>query len=137
MTDPEARRFFMLISEAAQLVLQAGAMGKGGETFFLDMGEPVRIGHLAENLIRLSGFEPAKEIPIEVIGLRPGERLDESLVMDGEELLPTKHEKVFMVENHRLDPIAFRQDFAVLKRLLASRDRDQTVAHLKAMAARY
>jgi len=118
-------------------VLEAGAMGKGEEIFFLDMGEPVRIGDLAENLIRLSGFEPAKEIPIEVIGLRPGERLDESLVMDGEELLPTKHEKVFMVQNHRLDPTAFRQDFDVLKQLLASRDRDQTVAHLKAMAARY
>jgi len=137
VTDPEARRYFMLISEAAQLVLQAGAMGKGGETFFLDMGEPVRIGDLAENLIRLSGLEPIKEIAIEVIGLRPGERLDESLVMDGEELLPTKHEKVFMVQNHRLDPTAFRQDFAVLKQLLASRDRDQTVSHLKAMASRY
>jgi len=137
VTDPEAHRYFMLISEAAQLVLQAGAMGKGGETFFLDMGEPVRIGDLAENLIRLSGLEPIKEIPIEVIGLRPGERLDESLVMDGEELLPTEHEKVFMVENHRLDPTAFRQDFNVLKQLLASRDRDKTVAHLKAMSSRY
>jgi len=127
----------MLVSEAAQLVLQAVAMGKGRETFFLDMGEPVRIGDLAENLIRLSGFEPGKEIPVDVIGLRPGERLDESLVMDGEELLPTKHEKVFMVENHRLDPTAFRQDFAVLKQLLASRDREQTVAQLRAMASRY
>ncbi len=137
MTDPEARRYFMLISEATQLVLQAGAMGTGGETFFLDMGEPVRIGDLAENLIRLSGFEPGKEIPVHVIGLRPGERLDESLVMDGEELLPTKHEKVFMVQNHRLDAATFRQDFDVLKQLLASRARDKTVAHLKAMAARY
>jgi len=127
----------MQLSEAPQLILQAGAMGKDGETFFLDMGEPVRIGDLAENLIRLSGFEPATEIPIEVIGLRPGERLDESLVMDGEELLPTKHEKVFMVENHRLDAAAFRQDFDVLKQLLASRDRDQIVAHLKAMSSRY
>ncbi len=151
--------YFMLVSEAAQLVLQAGAMGKGGETFFLDMGspcgvvltpqarkhgghstpqgEPVRIGDLAENLIRLSGLEPAKEIPIEVIGLRPGERLDELLVMDGEELLPTEHEKVFMVESHRLDPTAFRRDFDVLKQLLASRDRDKTVAQLRAMASRY
>jgi len=134
-------------------------MGKGGETFFLDMGspcgvvlapqarkhgghstpqgEPVRIGDLAENLIRLSGLEPIKEIPIEVIGLRPGERLDESLVMEGEELLPTEHEKVFMVENHRLDPTAFRQAFDVLKQLVAFRDRDKIIVHLKAMAARY
>jgi len=125
----------MLLFESAQLVLQAGAMGKGGETFFLDMGVPVRIGDLAENLIRLSGFEPAKDIPIEVIGLRPGERLDESLVMEGEELLPT--EKVFMVENHRLNPTAFRQDFDLLKQLLDSRDRYQTVAQLRAMASRY
>jgi len=151
--------YFMLVSEAAQLVLQAGAMGKGGETFFLDMGspcgvvltpqarkhgghstpqgEPFRIGDLAENLIRLSGFERGKDIPIEVIGLRPGERLNESLVMDGEELLPTKHEKVFMVQNHRLDAVAFRQDFDVLKQLVVSRDWDKTVAQLKAMAARY
>lgn len=92
---------------------------------------------MAENLIRLSGFEPGKDIPINVVGLRPGERLGESLVMDGEELLPTEHEKVFMIENHRLDPTAFRRDFDVLKQLLASRDRTATVAHLKAMAARY
>ncbi len=137
MTDPEARRYFMLISEAVQLVLQAGAMGKGGETFFLDMGEPVRIGDLAGNLIRLSGFEPGKEIPVDVIGLRPGERLDESLVMDGEELLPTEHEKVFMVQNHRLDPTAFRQDFEALKYLVAARDHNKTVEHLKAMSFRY
>jgi len=151
--------YFMLVSEAAQLVLQAGAMGKGGETLFFDMGspcgvvltpqarkhgghstpqgDPVQIGDLAENLMRLSGLEPVKEIPIEVIGLRPGERLDESLVMDGEELLPTEHEKVFMIESHRLDPTVFRQDFDVLKHLVAFRDRDKIVVHLKAMAARY
>jgi|GEM_PF-5918501 len=137
VTDPEATRYFMLVSEAAQLVLQAGAMGKGGEIFFLDMGEPLRIGTLVENLIRLSGFEPGKEIPIEVIGLRAGERLNETLIMDGEKLLPTDHEKVFAVENHRLDAAAFQNDFAVLKRLVLARDRDGAVAQLRAMASRY
>ena len=135
--SPEASRYFMLISEAAQLVLQAGAMAKGGEIFFLDMGEPVRIGELAENIIRLSGFEPGKEIPIDVIGLRPGERLSETLIMDGEELLPTEHEKVFMVQNHRLNAAAFQEDFETLRRLVIARDREGTVAQLKAMAARY
>jgi len=149
----------MLLSEAAQLVFQAGAMGKGGETSFLDMGspcgvvltpqarkhgghstpqgEPVRIGDLAENLIRLSGFEPATEIPIEVIGLRPGERLNESLVMDGEELLPTNHEKVFMVQNHRLDMSGFQRDMEVLKELVLVRNREGTVALLRTMSSRY
>lgn len=137
VTDPDASRYFMLISEAAQLVLQAGAMGRGGEIFFLDMGEPVRIGDLAENLIRLSGFQPGKEIPIEVVGLRPGERLNEELVVDGEELLPTEHEKVFAAQNHRLDTAAFQQDLESLRRLVLARDRDGAVAQLKAMCARY
>lgn len=137
VTDPEASRYFMLVSEAAQLVLQAGAMGKGGEIFFLDMGEPVRIGNLAENLIRLSGFEPGKDIPVEVIGLRPGERLNEELVMDGEELLPTEHEKILMLQNHRLDVAAFQRDFEALKQMVSARDRDGAVAQLKAMCARY
>lgn len=137
VTDPEASRYFMLISEAAQLVLQAGAMGKGGEIYFLDMGKPVKIGDLAENLIRLSGFEPGKDIPVEVIGLRPGERLNEALVVDGEELLPTEHEKVFMVQNHRLDAVAFQRDYEALKQLVRARDREGAVAQLRTMSARY
>ena len=137
VTDPEASRYFMLVSEAAQLVLQAGAMGKGSETFFLDMGEPVRIGDLAESMIRLSGFEPGKEIPIEVIGLRPGERLSETLIMDGEELVPTEHKKVLMVQNHRLDAVAFQKDFEALRKMVLARDRDGAVAQLRSMAARY
>ena len=137
VTDPEATRYFMLLSEAAQLVLQAGAMGKGGEVFFLDMGEPVKILDLAENLVRLSGLEPGKDIGVEVIGLRPGERLNEALVMDCEELGPTEHEKVFMVRNHRFDVEAFRQDLETLRRLVTARDREGAVAQLQAMAARY
>ncbi|MFQ5658311.1 MAG: polysaccharide biosynthesis protein, partial [Candidatus Methylomirabilales bacterium] len=137
VTHPEATRYFMLLSEAAQLVLQAGAMGKGGEIFFLDMGEPVKIMDLANNLIRLSGLELGEDIQIEVTGLRPGERLNEALVMDKEELSPTEHEKVLMVKNQHLDPDKFRQDLEVLRCLVESRDRDGAVEQLKLMAARY
>ncbi|QAA94702.1 polysaccharide biosynthesis protein [Pollutimonas thiosulfatoxidans] len=93
VTHPEITRFFMSIPEAAQLVLQAAAMGKGGEVFVLDMGEPVKIVDLARNMIRLSGFTE-QEIPIQFTGLRPGEKLFEELLADSEETLPTPHEKL-------------------------------------------
>jgi len=123
VTDPEASRYFMLPSEAVQLVLQAGAMGQSGEVFFLDMGEPIRILDLAHNLVRLSGLEPEKDIAIEVIGLRPGERLREELVMDHENLAPTEHEKVFMVRNQSFSRGELRRDLADLHRLAEARDR--------------
>lgn len=137
VTDPEATRYFMLLSEAAQLVLQAGMLGQGGEVFFLNMGEPIRIMDLAENLIRLSRLEPGRDVPVEVIGLRPGERLREELVMEQEKLLPTEDEKVLMVRNHGLDGAQFAQDLEVLRRLVAARDREGAVTQLKAMAGRY
>lgn len=137
MTDPEASRYFMLVSEAAQLVLQAGAMGRGGEIFFLDMGEPVRIVDLAENVIRLSGLDPGQDMTIEFTGLRAGERLSEALTIDGESLLPTTHEKVFMAQNHRLDVQAFRRDFEALRQVVLVRDREGAVAQLETIVARY
>ncbi len=127
----------MLLSEATQLVLQAGTMGKGGEVFFLDMGQPVRILELAQSLVRLSGLEPGKDIPIEVIGLRPGERLNEGLVREGEELLPTEHEKVFKVHGQCFDMDKFRKDLAALRHLVEQRDRQGAVEQLKLMAALY
>jgi FlaA1/EpsC-like NDP-sugar epimerase len=93
VTHPEITRYFMSIPEAAQLVMQAGCMGNGGEIFVLDMGEPVKIVNLAKDLIRLSGFNE-NDIKIEFTGLRPGEKLYEELLADNESTLPTPHPKL-------------------------------------------
>lgn len=95
VTDPEMTRYFMTIPEASQLVLQAGAMGKGGEVFLLDMGEPVKIIDLARNMIRLSGLEPDKDIHIKITGLRPGEKKYEELLTSEEGTNRTIHTKIF------------------------------------------
>ena len=94
VTDPAMTRFFMTIPEAAQLVVQAGGAAQGGEIFVLDMGEPVRILDLARDMIRLSGLEPDRDIAIEIVGVRPGEKLDEDLFEAWETVQPTAHAKV-------------------------------------------
>ncbi|WP_288222195.1 nucleoside-diphosphate sugar epimerase/dehydratase [uncultured Clostridium sp.] len=96
VTDKNIIRYFMTIPEASKLVLQAGAFANGGEIFILDMGEPVKIYDLACDLIRLSGFEPNKDIKIKITGLRPGEKLYEELLMSEEGLTNTKHKKIFI-----------------------------------------
>lgn len=96
VTHPEITRFFMTIPEAAQLVLQAGAIAKGGEIFVLDMGEPVKIAELARDLIVLSGLQPDVDIKIKYTGLRPGEKLYEELLMDEVALTSTEHKKIFV-----------------------------------------
>lgn len=98
VTHKEITRFFMTIPEAAQLVLQAATYAAGGEIFVLDMGKPVKIYELAENLIKLSGFKPGKDIEIEVTGLRPGEKLYEELLMEAEGLTATQNAKIFITE---------------------------------------
>ena len=99
VTHPEIVRYFMSIEEAAQLVLQAGAMGKGGEIFLLKMGKPVKIAELARDLIRLMGKEPETDIPIVYSGLRPGEKLYEELITEGEGIVPTQHEKIMVLKS--------------------------------------
>ena len=105
ITHPDIIRYFMTIPEAVQLVIQAGAMAKGGEIFVLDMGEPVKIADLAKNLITLSGLEPGVDIKIEYSGLRPGEKLYEELLMSEEGLSKTANSKIFVGK-----PVEFRED---------------------------
>lgn len=100
VTHPEVTRYFMTIPEAVQLILQAGTMGKGAEVFILDMGTPVKIVDMARDLIKLSGLEPEKDIDIEFIGLRPGEKLYEELVVVGEEVAPTGHDKILVLKQN-------------------------------------
>jgi len=98
VTHKDMKRYFMLIPEAVSLVLQAGAMGKGGELFVLDMGEPVNITEMAETLIKLHGHEPYKDIKIEFTGVRPGEKLYEELFYDPAHVDKTTHEKIFLMK---------------------------------------
>ena len=99
ITDPNMKRYFMSIPEAAQLILQAGSIGKGGEIYVLDMGKPVLVKEIAYELIRLSGLEPEVDISIEYIGLRPGEKMYEELMTSSESLVDTSHEKIMVLKN--------------------------------------
>ena len=135
VTHPEINRYFMSIPEAAQLVLQAAAMGKGGEIFVLDMGEPVRIVDLARNMIRLSGFTE-DEIHIQFTGLRPGEKLYEELLADAEETLPTPHEKL-RIARPRAVPEGLYEDVQAWVRSEAPLDDDVVRAGLKRWVPEY
>ncbi len=103
VTDPEMERYFMTIPEAVQLVIQAGALGQGGEIFVLDMGEPVKIVDLARDMIILSGLKPEQDIKIEYTGLRPGEKLYEELFSDRENFAVTRHERIFIAPDTAFD----------------------------------
>ncbi|NCO92114.1 MAG: polysaccharide biosynthesis protein [Armatimonadetes bacterium] len=110
VTDPDMERYFMTIPEAVQLVLQAGALGEGGEIFVLDMGERVKIVDLARDLIRLCGYEPDRDIRIEFVGTRPGEKLREELQTEGEDYAHTRHSKIFVAKpENGIEAEAFRR----------------------------
>ncbi|MGC9041291.1 MAG: polysaccharide biosynthesis protein, partial [Roseiflexus sp.] len=117
VTHPEMRRYFMTIPEAVQLVLQASVLGRTGEIFMLDMGEPVKVVDLARDMIRLSGLEVGRDIDICFTGMRPGEKLFEELFARGEEYQPTAHSKIFIAAGASNNiPLALRTDVTALER---------------------
>jgi FlaA1/EpsC-like NDP-sugar epimerase len=122
VTDERMTRFFMTIPEAVRLVLQAGSIGRGGEIFVLDMGEPVKIVDLAREMIRLSGLEPDKDIAIEFTGIRPGEKLDEKLFNDGEEVGRTMHPKIMTATRTPIPSDILARDLERLSEALGCND---------------
>ncbi|MGB4287538.1 MAG: nucleoside-diphosphate sugar epimerase/dehydratase [Tepidanaerobacteraceae bacterium] len=118
VTHPEIIRYFMTIPEAVQLVIQAGAMAKGGEIFILDMGEPIKIADLARDMIKLSGLEPDVDIEIEYIGLRPGEKLYEELLLNEEGITATKYKKIYIAKPTFHNGETFEKELSNLKELL-------------------
>jgi FlaA1/EpsC-like NDP-sugar epimerase len=129
VTHPDMERFFMTIPEACQLIMQAGVLGQGGEIFVLDMGQPIRIRYLAEQMIRLSGRDP-DEIPIEYIGLRPGEKLYEELFYLDEGLAPTAHQRIRVARHRDIDPKRLAQQLEQLERDVRDYDTDGLAAGL-------
>ncbi|MEX2393296.1 MAG: polysaccharide biosynthesis protein, partial [Actinomycetota bacterium] len=134
VTDPEALRYFMLTSEAVELVLTAGALGNDGEVYILHTGEPIRIGDLAENFIRLSGFEPELDVPIEITGLRPGERMIEEFWWDADEVEEGPHEKIRVVRERRFDVMTFLSAFEMLSAFVDAGKVEASVNLLKSIA---
>lgn len=130
VTDKRIIRYFMTIPEASQLVLQSGAMAKNGELFVLDMSKPVRILDLAENMVRLSGFEPYRDIDIVETGLRPGEKLYEELLIKTEELEKTENHLIFIERDEPIAPEALAEKLAVLRRAVETQNDDTVRAAL-------
>jgi FlaA1/EpsC-like NDP-sugar epimerase len=122
VTHPEVTRYFMTIPEACQLILQAGTMGEGNEIFVLDMGTAIKIDDMAKDLIRLSGFEPGIDIKIEYIGLRPGEKLYEELITEGEGILPTPHEKILVLSGTACDLVDLKKNICRLEQFSSLQD---------------
>jgi FlaA1/EpsC-like NDP-sugar epimerase len=137
VTHPEVKRFFMAASEAAQLVMQAGAIGKGGEVLILDMGEQIKILDLAKNLITLSGLKPDEDVEIKFIGLRPGEKMYEETLLDVEHDKATKHDKIYIAQPSSFDPTQLRKDIKILERLANLMDEKKIIEKIKEMVPSY
>ena len=133
VTHPEMTRYFMTIPEAVQLVVQAGAIGGRGQVYVLDMGEPVRIVDLAEKMIQLSGKEPGRDIAIEFIGPKPGEKLHEVLVGDGEVVTPTSHDAIMQLTRPPIDAAWLETKLRELEQLVDAGDTLEVVSLLSGM----
>lgn len=137
VTHPEMQRYFMTIPEASQLVLQAAAMGHGGEIFLLDMGEPVKIVDLARDLITLSGFRVGEDIEIEFTGMRPGEKLFEELATTGENMQPTRHPKIVIWKHTQPDEKILNETIDTLKDIADRGKHDDIVNIIKKIIPEY
>ncbi|AHE98547.1 polysaccharide biosynthesis protein [Thioalkalivibrio paradoxus] len=137
VTHSEITRYFMTIPEAVSLILQAAAMGQGGEIFVLDMGKPIRIRDLASEMIRLSGHEPERDIEIRFIGLRPGEKLHEELFHEHENPMGTAHPKILQATGRKVSRDWLRAPMAALQRACAAHDEGLVVASLQEMVPEF
>jgi len=137
VTHREIKRYFMTIPESVSLILQAGSMGKGGEIFVLEMGEPVLIKDLAEQMIRLSGLEPDRDIKIEYIGLRPGEKLFEEIFHESEDLRGTTHPKLQLARARQCDWGWLTAVLDDLRSAATSRDVPELIRHLRQIVPEY
>jgi len=130
VTDPTVTRYFMLIPEAVQLVLHAAAVGDGGDTLVLDMGDQLRVLDLARNLIRLSGHRPDADIPIVFTGMRPGEKLYEELAADDESIDAGPIEKILRISSPPLDPGGIESEVRELEALAVRGDAEAVLSQL-------
>ncbi len=134
ITHPDMERYFMTVPEAVQLIIRAGNLATGGEVFVLEMGEQVRIVDLARNMIRLSGQQEGRDISIEIIGPRPGEKLREELFNDDERPVPTAADKILKAERPELEPEWVEAAFERIERLVEQGDETFLAQHLSELA---